>query len=52
MHSPVEVVPGSQDPGTGGLHRIPGREGVDCDLCLHTGFLVAAVAALAFHARL
>ena len=29
----------------------PGRGGVDSDLCLHTGFLVAA-AALAFHARL
>ena len=26
--------------------------GVDSDLCLHTGFLVAAAAALAFHARL
>ena len=29
----------------------PGRGGVDSDLCLHTGFLVAA-AALAFHAHL
>ena len=29
-----------------------GRGGVDSDLCLHTGFLVAAVGALAFHARL
>ena len=28
------------------------REGVDGDLCLHTGFLVAAAAALAAHARL
>ena len=28
------------------------RGGVDSDLCLHTGFLVAAVAASAFHARL
>ena len=26
--------------------------GVDSDLCSHTGFLVAAAAALAFHARL
>ena len=26
--------------------------GVDSDLCLHTGSLVAAAAALAFHARL
>ena len=26
--------------------------GVDSDLCLHTGFLVAAAAALAFHAYL
>ena len=29
-----------------------GRGGVDSDLCLHTGFLVAAAAALAFHASL
>ena len=29
-----------------------GRGGVDSDLCLHTGFLVAAAAALAFHAHL
>ena len=28
------------------------RGGVDSDLCLHTGFLVAAAAALAFHAGL
>ena len=28
------------------------RGGVDSDLCLHTGFLVAAAAALASHARL
>ena len=27
-----------------------GRGGVDSDLCLHTGFLVAAAAALASHA--
>ena len=30
--------------------QAPGRGGVDSDLCLHTGFLVAAAAALAFHA--
>ena len=30
----------------------PGRGCVDSDLCLHIGFLVAAAAALAFHARL
>ena len=30
----------------------PGRGGVDSDLCLHTGFLVAAAAALVFHAHL
>ena len=30
----------------------PWRGGVDSDLCLHTGFLVAAAAALASHARL
>ena len=29
-----------------------GRGGVESDLCSHTGFLVAAAAALAFHARL
>ena len=32
--------------------QAPGRVGVDRDLCLHTGFLVAAVAALAFYAHL
>ena len=32
--------------------QAPGRGGLDSDLCLHTGFLVAAGAALAFHARL
>ena len=32
--------------------QAPGRGGVDSNLCLHTGFLVAAAAALAFHARL
>ena len=32
--------------------QAPGRGGVDSDLCLHTGFLVAAAAALAFHAHL
>ena len=47
-----EVVPGSWDPGSGGLHRLQGGGGVDSDLCLHTGFLVAAAAALAFHACL
>ena len=30
----------------------PRRGGVDSDLCLHTGFLVAAAAALASHAHL
>ena len=30
----------------------PGRRGVDSDLCLHTGFLVAAAAALVSHAHL
>ena len=30
----------------------PRRRGVDSDLCLHAGFLVAAAAALAFHAHL
>ena len=32
--------------------QAPGRGGVDSDLCLHTGFLVAVAAALASHARL
>ena len=32
--------------------QVPGRGGVDSDLCFHTGFLVAAAAALAFHAHL
>ena len=32
--------------------QAPGRGGVDSDLCLHTGFLVAAAAALAFHSLL
>ena len=32
--------------------QAPGRGGVDSDLCSHTGFLVAAAAALAFHACL
>ena len=30
----------------------PERGGVDSELCLHTGFLLAAAAALASHARL
>ena len=30
----------------------PGRGGVESDLCSHTGFLVAAAAAPASHARL
>ena len=30
----------------------PGRSSVESDLCSHTGFLVAAAAALASHARL
>ena len=32
--------------------QAPGRGGVDSDLCLHTGSLVVAAAALASHARL
>ena len=32
--------------------QAPGRGGVDSDLCLHTGFLVAAAAALESHACL
>ena len=32
--------------------QAPGRGGVESDLCLHTGFLVAAAATLASHASL
>ena len=32
--------------------QAPRKEGVDSDLCSHTGFLGAAAAALASHARL
>ena len=32
--------------------QAPGRGGVDSDLCLHTGFLVVAAAALVSPARL
>ena len=32
--------------------QAPGRGGVDSHLCSHTGFLVAAAAAVASHARL
>ena len=32
--------------------QVPGRGGVDSDLCSHTGSLVAAAAGLAFHAHL
>ena len=32
--------------------QAPRRGGVESDLCLHTGFLVAAEAALTSHARL
>ena len=32
--------------------QAPGSGGVDSDLCLHTGFLVAAAAALASYAHL
>ena len=32
--------------------QTPRRGSVDSDLCLHTGFLVAAAAALAFHVSL
>ena len=32
--------------------QAPGRGGVESDLCSHTGFLLAAAAALVSHARL
>ena len=52
MCSLGEVVSVLRDPGSGGLHRLLGWGGVDSDLCLLTGFLVAAAAVLAFHAHL
>ena len=39
-------------PWQGWAAQAPGRGGVDSDLCLHTGFLVAAAAALASHTHL
>ena len=51
MCSPGEVVSRSRGPGTGVLHSLLGWV-VDSDLHLHTGFLVAAAAMLAFHASL
>ena len=45
----------SLDHGTLAVHRAaqaPRRGGMESDLCLHTGFLVAAAAALASRARL
>ena len=56
FHSTPCVLPGKLSLDTGRWQwraaQAPGRGGVDSDLCLHTGFLVAAVAALASHARL
>ena len=40
------------DHGTLAVAQAPGRGGVESDLCWHTGFLVAAAAALASHAHL
>ena len=39
-------------PWQGWAAQAPRGGGVDSDLCLHTGFLVAAAGALAFHAHL
>ena len=39
-------------PGPWQAAQTPRKGGVDSDLCSHTGFLVAAAAALASHARL
>ena len=39
-------------PGQRRAAQAPGRGGVESDLCSHTGFLVAAAAALASHACL
>ena len=46
------ICPGIMGPWQWRAAQAPGRGGVDSDLCLHTGFLVAAAAALASHARL
>ena len=51
MRSPGEVVL-DHGPWQWRAAPAPRRGGVDSDLCSHTGFLVAAAAALAFHARL
>ena len=45
--------PGIMGPWQWPAAQVPGKGVVDSDLCLHTGFLVAAVAAaLACHVRL
>ena len=44
--------PGIMGPWQWRAAQAPGRGGVDSDLCLHTGFLVAAAAASVFHASL
>ena len=58
LHQPEApcVLPGKLSRITGPWQwraaQAPGRGGVESDLCSHTGFLVAAAAALASHARL
>ena len=46
------ICPGITGPWQWQAAQAPGRGGVESDLCSHTGFLVAAAAALASHARL
>ena len=45
------ICPWISGPWQGCAAHVP-RVGVGSDLCLHTGFLVAVAAALAFHAHL
>ena len=49
---PRESCPWTTGPWQWRAAQAPGWGGLDSDLCLHTGFLVAAAAALASHALL
>ena len=50
MCSPGGSCPQIKGPWQWQAAQTPRRGGVVSDLCLHTGFLVAAAAALVFHA--
>ena len=47
-----EICPWITGPWQWRAAQLPGRGSVESDLCSHTGFLVAAAAALASHAHL